>query len=158
MSTGEKKALVILAPGAEEMETVISTDVLRRAKINVILAGLDSAEPVECSRNVRIVPDMSLDEAVTKGPFDVVVLPGGLGGSKRLAASDKVKQVLQSQEAAGSFVAAVCAAPSALLSHGIAKVPSISRSVDIVCLNIINMHSEYFVFTVVIRVCVCKHI
>lgn len=136
MSTGEKKALVILAPGAEEMETVISTDVLRRAKINVILAGLDSAEPVECSRNVRIVPDMSLDEAVTKGPFDVVVLPGGLGGSKRLAASDKVKQVLQSQEAAGSFVAAVCAAPSALLSHGIAKVPAISRSVYIiVCLN-----------------------
>ena len=119
-----KKALVILSPGAEEMETVISTDVLRRAKIDVILAGLDSAEPVECSRNVRIVPDMSLDEAVAKGPFDVVVLPGGLGGSKRLAASDKVKQVLQSQEKAGSYVAAVCAAPSALLAHGIAKVRS----------------------------------
>ena len=122
MSSVEKKALVILASGAEEMETVISTDVLRRAKINVILAGLSSAEPVECSRKVRIVPDMSLDEALTKGPFDVVVLPGGLGGSKQLAASDKVKQVLQSQETAGGFVAAVCAAPSALLAHGIAKV------------------------------------
>ena len=60
----EKRALVILAPGAEEMETVISTDVLRRAKINVTLAGLDSAEPVECSRGVRIVPDKSLDEAM----------------------------------------------------------------------------------------------
>jgi putative intracellular protease/amidase len=65
---------------------------------------------------------MSLDEALTKGPFDVVVLPGGLGGSKQLAASGKVKQVLQSQETAGGFVAAVCAAPSALLAHGIAKV------------------------------------
>ena len=125
MSSAEKKALVILSPGAEEMETVISTDVLRRAKINVILAGLDSGDPVECSRNVRIVPDMSLDEAASKGPFDVVVLPGGLGGSKRLAASDKVKQVLQSQEAAGNIVAAVCAAPSALLAHGIAKVRAV---------------------------------
>ena len=57
----------------------------------------------------------------TGGPYDVVVLPGGLGGSKRLAGSDKVKQVLQQQEAQNRFVAAVCAAPSALLSHGIAK-------------------------------------
>ena len=121
MST-EKKALVILASGAEEMETVISTDVLRRAKINVTLAGLDSADPVACSRNVCIVPDTSLDEAIQKGPYDVVVLPGGLGGSKRLAESEKVKKALQTQEAAGGFIAAVCAAPSALLSHGISKV------------------------------------
>ena len=123
----EKRALVILAPGAEEMETVISTDVLRRAKINVTLAGLDSAEPVICSRNVRIVPDMSLDDAVLRGPYDIVVLPGGLGGSKRLADSEKVKSVLISQESAGGFVAAVCAAPSALLSHGISKVQLTNR-------------------------------
>ncbi len=123
----EKRALVILAPGAEEMETVISTDVLRRAKINVTLAGLDSAEPVICSRNVRIVPDMSLDDAVLRGPYDIVVLPGGLGGSKRLADSEKVKSVLISQESAGGFVAAVCAAPSALLSHEISKVQLTNR-------------------------------
>ena len=67
LSLQEKRALVILAPGAEEMETVISTDVLRRAKINVTLAGLDSAEPVECSRGVRIIPDKSLDEAMQGG-------------------------------------------------------------------------------------------
>ena len=118
---GVKKALVILAPGAEEMETVITTDVLRRAKIQVILAGLDSADPVECSRQVKIVPDMSLDEAAKCGPFDVVVLPGGLGGSNRLAESEKVKHILQAQESDSRFIAAVCAAPSALLAHGIAK-------------------------------------
>lgn len=121
MST-DKKALVILAPGAEEMETVITADVLRRAKISVTLAGLDSSHPVECSRSIRIVPDMSLNEAIEGGPYDVVVLPGGLGGSKRLAESNMVKTVLQTQEAAGGFIAAVCAAPSALLSHGISKV------------------------------------
>ena len=119
--TMEKKALVILAPGAEEMETVITTDVLRRAKINVTVAGLDSSEPVECSRKVKIVPDTSLDEAIKSGPYDVVVLPGGGGGSKKLSESDTVKQLLQSQEASGGFVAAVCAAPTALLAHGVAK-------------------------------------
>ncbi len=117
-----KKALVVLSPGAEEMETVISVDIMRRAKISVTLAGLDSSDPVKCSRDVRIVPDSSLEDAATQGPYDVVVLPGGLGGSKCLAASQKVKEILEAQEKAGRFVAAVCAAPSALLAHGIAKV------------------------------------
>ena len=117
-----KKALVILSPGAEEMETVISVDVLRRAKIAVTLAGIESSAPVTCSRDVRIVPDASLEEAASQGPYDVVVLPGGLGGSKRLAESQKVKEVLAAQEKAGRLVAAVCAAPSALLAHGIAEV------------------------------------
>lgn len=117
-----KKALVILSPGAEEMETVISVDVLRRAKISVTLAGIASSEPVTCSRDVRIVPDMSLEEAATKGPYDVIVLPGGLGGSKKLAESQRVKELLEAQEKSGQYIAAVCAAPSALLAHGIAKV------------------------------------
>ena len=62
------------------METVIATDVLRRAKVQVVLAGLTSSQPVECSRGVVIVPDQSLDEAVKLGPFDVVILPGGVRG------------------------------------------------------------------------------
>ena len=82
MASG-KKALLILAPGAEEMETVITADVLRRAKVEVIIAGLDSAEPVECSRGVKILPDSSLDSAAERGPYDLVVLPGGLGGRKK---------------------------------------------------------------------------
>ena len=75
-----KRALVILSPGAEEMETVISVDVLRRAKIDVTVAGLESGDPVECSRGVKIVPDCSLSDVTGNDSFDVVVLPGGLGG------------------------------------------------------------------------------
>lgn len=115
-----KKGLLILAPGAEEMEVVITADVLRRAKIEVVIAGLDSAEVVECSRQVKIVPDVSLVDALQRGPYDVVILPGGGGGAKRLSESPKVQQVLQAQESSGRYIAAVCAAPTALLSHGIA--------------------------------------
>lgn len=121
MESVGKKALLILAPGAEEMETVITADVLRRAKITVVIAGLDSAEAVECSRQVKILPDTSLDIAAQQGPYDVVILPGGGGGAKRLSDSPKVQQLLQTQEASGQYIAAVCAAPTALLSHGIAK-------------------------------------
>lgn len=122
MASGQgKKALLILAPGAEEMETVISADVLRRAKISVIIAGLESTEAVECSRQVKIVPDASLDAAAQWGPYDVIILPGGGGGAKKLSESAKVQQLLQAQESSGKYIAAVCAAPTALVSHGVAK-------------------------------------
>ena len=117
----QKKVVVILSSGAEEMETVIVTDVLRRAKLQVVLAGLDSSSPVSCSRGVVIVPDMSLEEAMQQGPYDVVVLPGGARGARELAASSRVKEVLGEQEKAGRIIAAVCAGPTALLSHGIAQ-------------------------------------
>ncbi|WAR14834.1 PARK7-like protein [Mya arenaria] len=79
------KALLILSEGAEEMETVISVDVLRRAGIDVTVAGLNDAEAVECSRKVKIVPDMSLGEASKHGPYDVIVCPGGAQGANNLA-------------------------------------------------------------------------
>lgn len=120
MASG-KTALLILAQGAEEMETVITADVLRRAKISVVVAGLESTEAVECSRGIKIVPDSSLDEAAEREPYDVIILPGGGEGAKRLSESPKVKQLLQAQEANGRHIAAVCAAPTALLAHGIAK-------------------------------------
>jgi protein DJ-1 len=70
MST--KRALVFLASGAEEMETVITVDVLRRAGIDVILAGVDGVDPVICSRNVKVVPDVDLN-TVKDDTFDAVI-------------------------------------------------------------------------------------
>uniref|UniRef100_A0A646QII5 DJ1 n=1 Tax=Hemiscolopendra marginata TaxID=943146 RepID=A0A646QII5_9MYRI len=114
-----KKALVLLAEGAEEMETVITTDVLRRGGIDVTVAGIVGKEPVKCSRDVVILPDTSLDEALKKGPYDVVVMPGGLKGAENLAADKNVGALLKEQEKDGRLIAAVCAAPTALKAHGV---------------------------------------
>lgn len=65
------------------------------------------------------MPDQSAKDA-TASAYDVVVLPGGLGGANAFAASDLVKQILQAQEKAGRLIAAICAAPIALKAHGIA--------------------------------------
>ncbi|KAH8384722.1 hypothetical protein KR093_006068, partial [Drosophila rubida] len=113
-----KTALVILAPGAEEMEFIIAADVLRRAGITVTVAGLNGSEPVKCSRDVIIVPDKSLEQAVDQ-PYDVVVLPGGLGGSNAMGESKAVGDLLRTQDSAGRLIAAICAAPTALAKHGI---------------------------------------
>ena len=82
------------------------------------IAGLNSAEPVKCSCGVKLLPDISLDEAL-KNEYDAVVLPGGLGGSEAFCASSKVGQLLKKQEAAGKYCAAICAAPTAFKQHGI---------------------------------------
>ena len=110
------RALILLAEGAEEMEVVITVDVLRRARVDAFLAGVDGPDCVVCSRGVVLVPDGALVDAV--GPWDVVVLPGGGEGTRRLALSSAVGELLAAH--AGT-VAAICAAPSALARHQIGR-------------------------------------
>ncbi|EDV56107.1 protein DJ-1alpha [Drosophila erecta] len=125
-----RNALIILAPGAEEMEFTISADVLRRGKIHVTVAGLQDCEPVKCSRSVVIVPDTSLEQAVSRGDYDVLVLPGGLAGNKALMSSSAVGEVLRCQDSKGGLIAAICAAPTALAKHGIGRGKSITSHPD----------------------------
>ncbi|EDW79747.2 uncharacterized protein Dwil_GK17852 [Drosophila willistoni] len=120
-----KTALIILAEGAEEMEFVIAADVLRRAGITVTVAGLSGSGPVKGSRDIVFVPDASL-ESVASSKFDVVVLPGGLGGSNAMGASSVVGDLLRAQETNGGLIAAICAAPTALAKHDIATGKSLT--------------------------------
>ncbi|HTM43706.1 MAG TPA: DJ-1 family glyoxalase III [Polyangiaceae bacterium] len=111
------RALLLLATGAEEMEVAIAADVMRRAGIEVTVAGVDGAQPVRCSRGLLITPDLDLNDA--QGKYDALVLPGGAAGAGRLCASAQVGKLLREQEASGLLLAAICAAPSALKAHGV---------------------------------------
>jgi len=46
---------------------------------------VEGSNPVVCSRNVVIKPDVAFDEAIKKD-YDVVVCPGGAKGAEHLAA------------------------------------------------------------------------
>jgi len=115
-----KKALVIIADGTEEMEAVIAIDVMRRANINVTVAGVAGTDLVTCSRNVLIKPDCALSDH-TEMLFDVIVIPGGGQGAKRLAESEEVKTMLSNHYLTGAVVAAICAGPTAFQAHNIGK-------------------------------------
>ena len=117
MSAPDKTALVLLAAGAEEMEVSIIVDVLRRGGLKVTLAGVAGSGPVVCSRGLRLVPDVALGDVA--GSFDAVVLPGGAQGAENLGNSPLVGRHLKTQWQRGRIVAAVCAAPLALLRHEI---------------------------------------
>lgn len=113
------RALVLLAPGAEEMEVTILVDVLRRAGIEVTLAGVEGARAVRCSRQVVIEPDVAL--TAVAGEHDALVLPGGGEGARRLCQASEVGALLRRYEKEGKWVGAICAAPSALAAHGVFK-------------------------------------
>jgi protein DJ-1 len=59
-------------------------DVLRRAGIQVTFAGVNGDQALLCSRNVKILPDVSL-ASVKDQIFDAVVLPGGADAAKEFA-------------------------------------------------------------------------
>ncbi|MES9926204.1 MAG: DJ-1 family glyoxalase III [Candidatus Thiodiazotropha endolucinida] len=111
------RVLVPLAEGCEELETVTITDLLTRADIEVVTAGL-KAGPVKASRGITLVPDTTLD-AVMDQAFDMMVLPGGLPGADNLDADPRIHEMLKRLNQQGKFTAAICAAPKVLAGAGL---------------------------------------
>jgi len=111
------KVLVPLAEGCEELEAVTVIDILRRAGVEVVAAGLVPG-PVRASRGVVLMPDCDLDEAMRQD-YDMVVLPGGAGGAERLEADERIRALLQRMAADGRYTAAICAAPRVLARAGL---------------------------------------
>jgi len=110
-------ALVFLAPGFEEIEAITVIDILRRAEIETVTAGLVT-NPITAARLTRHVADIHLADVASGLEFEIVVLPGGAEGARYLAKSPLVREWLVRQRERGQWVAAICAAPTALLAHG----------------------------------------
>jgi 4-methyl-5(b-hydroxyethyl)-thiazole monophosphate biosynthesis len=111
------KVVVPLAEGFEEIEAMAIIDVLRRAGIEVTVAGLHSG-PIESARRVKVVPDTTI-EMITSDDFDMIILPGGQPGSDNLNASEKVKNLIRDFHSKGKLTGAICAAPYVLAGAGI---------------------------------------
>lgn len=108
--------LVPLAQGCEELEAVTVIDLLRRAGIGVVTAGLDD-KPVRASRGTVLIPDVTLNEAATQ-KFDMIVLPGGLPGADNLNDDPRIHGLLKQVSETGGYTAAICAAPRVLARGG----------------------------------------
>ncbi len=108
-----KKALLILAQGFEEIEAIACIDILRRAGLQVTLAGLNDIR-IEGSRGITIISDKRLDEVSNN--FDACILPGGMPGAKNLFESQKVISVLNKMNQEKKLIAAICASPAIILA------------------------------------------
>jgi 4-methyl-5(b-hydroxyethyl)-thiazole monophosphate biosynthesis len=111
------RILVPLAEGFEEIEAMSVVDILRRADIEVVTAGLKDGL-VEGAHKVRVLPDTSLDKVDSKD-FDGLVLPGGAPGFINLGKDERILTMAREMDRAGKVVAAICAAPSVLIKAGV---------------------------------------
>ena len=111
------KVLMPLAAGFEEIEAIAVIDVLRRADIEVVLAGILPG-PVEGAHNVNIFPDTTLD-TINGDDFDMIILPGGQPGTDNLNANPNIHSHLREFAANEKLIGAICAAPIVLASAGL---------------------------------------
>ena len=108
------KAVVFFAEGTEECEALLVVDLLRRAKVEVLVASASGSREILSSHKVHITAD-ALAEEVDYSDVDLVVLPGGIPGTPNLAANKTVTDTCIAFEK----VAAICAAPSVLAALGL---------------------------------------
>ncbi len=113
----DEAVLVPLMEGFEEIEAVTIVDVLRRASIEVIVAGKHRG-PVQGSHGIEVMATHALGDLRAED-LAAVVLPGGMPGAKNLAADPDTQELIKQVAAEGKVVAAICAAPMALASAGV---------------------------------------
>lgn len=116
-----KKILVPIAPGTEPLEAISTIDILRRAGYSVTVASADftGALSVEGAHGITLTADCKLVD-VADDEFDLIALPGGLGGSETFRDSTLLVEMVKQQKYDGRWVAAICAAPALVLqTHNI---------------------------------------
>ena len=111
------KALVFLAAGFEEIETVTVVDILKRAEVNVTVAGL-TANVTEGKHGLNVVPDKSIDD-MSVTDFDAVIVPGGNTGYKNLRKDPRVIAMVKKASESNKILAAICAGPTVLADAGV---------------------------------------
>lgn len=108
-------ALVAIADGSEDIEAVTIIDVLRRAEVDVTVAGcMHGRDTVTAARGTRITADAHIDTAADRD-YGLIVLPGGMPGAEHLRDCETLMQRVRDQRNAGRLIGAICAAPAVAL-------------------------------------------
>jgi len=113
--------LLPLAEGFEEVEAVSLIDVLRRGGVEVRVAHMDGEDDTNLvlgANGITVQADTSIANVIAED-FDMILLPGGWGGTYILAENKKVQSLLKEFKAKEKLVGAMCAAPFALKSAGV---------------------------------------
>ena len=107
-----------MADGCEEIEGLTVVDIVRRAKMEIVMISITGKREVTSSHQVTFLTD-ALAAEVDYDTLDGIVLPGGMPGTLNLQADETVNKVIRQFAAEGRLVCAICAAPSVLGAAGI---------------------------------------
>ena len=109
---------VFLAEGFEEIEALTVVDLGRRAGLDVQTVSITRDKTVTGARGIPVNTDTVLKK-VEWERADMLVLPGGMPGTRNLEACDELMSHVDEMAHSGRRVSAICAAPTILGHRGI---------------------------------------
>lgn len=112
---------LFLAPGFEEVEALTPADYLRRCELELKLVGV-GGKNITGSHGITVTCDMTAEEAAAAAAEqlpEMIILPGGMPGTRNLEQSETVTKIITDCYQAGKKIAAICAAPSVLGHMGL---------------------------------------
>lgn len=107
---------LFLAEGFEEVEALTPLDFIRRAGLQIQTVGL-SSKCVTGAHNIQVLTDC-LPEEVQEDDIQMLILPGGMPGTRYLKESIQLQEMLQRAVKQKVPIASICAAPSVLGEKG----------------------------------------
>ncbi|MBD5543996.1 MAG: DJ-1/PfpI family protein [Lachnospiraceae bacterium] len=114
------KVCVFFGTGFEEIEALTVVDLLRRAAIDVSMVSITGEKRVESSHKIWVEMDMLIEE-VDFSQVNMIVLPGGMPGTKNLEACQLLMEQIEKFHEEGKYLSAICAAPSIFGHRGMLK-------------------------------------
>ncbi len=108
---------ILLGTGFEEAEALVPADLLRRAGVQVVLAGVNGPQ-IAGAHGITVQADRTVEQ-LNSAQVDLVMLPGGLGGVESIGASKAALDLIGRVWDGGRYVAAICAAPTLLARMGL---------------------------------------
>ncbi|MBP3228687.1 MAG: DJ-1/PfpI family protein [Bacteroidaceae bacterium] len=109
---------ILLANGFEEIEALGTVDFLRRCGLEVKMASVIGARMVTGAHGIPVMADCLVRRNDIEAG-DGVILPGGMPGAETLRKNPTVRRIVETCNASGRLVAAICAAPMVLGASGI---------------------------------------
>lgn len=112
-----RKVYIFLADGFEDIEGLTVVDLMRRAGIEIETVSISDTDEITTSHGIRMKTDRIFD-GTDFSDADMLVLPGGMPGTKYLGEYQPLRNLLTDFYNKGGKVAAICAAPTVLASLG----------------------------------------
>lgn len=111
---------IFFGEGYEEVEALTVVDLCRRAGLEIDMISISDDRTVTSSHGVTVAMDKVLKD-VNFQEYTMLILPGGMPGTKNLEACAPLMEQLDNFYHSGKWVAAICAAPSILGHRGYLK-------------------------------------
>ena len=101
-----KVSYLLLAEGFEEIEALATTDMLRRAGMEIKTVSISPKLEVKGAHDIIVRADMTFDTQ-TISDAQWIILPGGLPGAKHLEEYAPLIEMLKKRAASGEKIAAI---------------------------------------------------